>query len=55
MVKIEVQVIDGDNETCEITVKRPKEFKTTTQTERMTATVVSNTINNAINNLKGEL
>lgn len=53
MVKIEVQVIDGDEETCEVTVKTPKEYKSTTRTERITAQVVTNTINNAINNLKG--
>lgn len=51
MIKIEVEVKDRDTESCEITVKKPKEFKTTTKTERMTATVVTNTINNAINNL----
>ena len=53
MVKIEVQVVDSDSESCEITVKRPKEYKSTTKTEQVTAMVVTNAINNAINNLKG--
>lgn len=53
MVKIEVVVVDKDSETCEITVKRPKEYKTTTQTESVTAQVVANEINKSINNLKG--
>lgn len=51
MVKIEVEVKDNENDTCNITIKKPKSMKNATPTEQRTANVVKNTIDNAIENL----
>ena len=51
MVKIEVEVKDSENDTCNITIKKPKSLKNATETEQRTANVVKNTIDNAIENL----
>lgn len=51
MVKIEVEVKDNINDTCNITIKKPKSMKNATETEQRTANVVKNTIDKAIENL----
>ena len=51
MVKIEVEVKDNVNDTCNITIKKPKSMKNATETEQRTANVVKNTIDKAIENL----
>lgn len=51
MVKIEVEVIESDNDSCNITIKRPKFLKSATETEKKTANMVKYTIDNAIENL----
>ena len=44
-------VKDNENDTCNITIKKPKSMKNATETEQRTANVVKNTIDNAIENL----
>ena len=51
MVKIEVEVIDKANDSCNITIKKPKFLKNATDTEKKTANVVKMTIDNAIESL----
>lgn len=51
MVKIEVEVVEGENETCNITIKKPKSLKSATTKEQKTANVVKYTIDNAIEEL----
>lgn len=51
MVKIEVAVKDNENDTCNITVKRPKSLKSATETEQRTANVVKNAIEVALETL----
>lgn len=51
MVKIEVEVVDGEEDQCNITIRKPKYLKSSTETEKRTANVVKNTIDNAIETL----
>lgn len=51
MVKIEVEVKDGDNNSCQVTVKKPKTTKTSSVTEVKTANMVKMTIDKAMENL----
>lgn len=51
MIKIEVIVKDSDHNSCNVTVKKPKPLKSTTDTEIKTANVVKNTIDVAMENL----
>lgn len=51
MVKIEVEVVDAEDDKCNITIKRPKQLKSSTETEIKTANVVKNSIDNAIQEL----
>ena len=51
MVKIEVEVKDNENDTCNVTIKKPRAMKNATETEHRTANVVKNTLDTAIENL----
>lgn len=51
MVKIEVQVKDNDNDTCNVTIKKPKSMKDASETEERTANVIKNLIDNTIKNI----
>lgn len=48
MIKIEVIIKDSENDSCNVTVKKPKKLNSTTDTELKTASVVKNTIDNAM-------
>ena len=51
MVKIEVEVKDGENNNCQITIKKPKPNKTASVTEVSTANMVKMTIDKALESL----
>lgn len=51
MVKIEVEVKDGENDTCIVTVKKPKHLKNATDTEKRTANAVKMRLDNAVQEL----
>jgi hypothetical protein len=51
MVKIEVAVKENQNDTCNITVKRPKSLKNATEGEQRTANVIKNAIDVALETL----
>ena len=51
MVKIEVEVKDNIDDTCQITVKTPKSMKNATESEQRTANVVKNRIDVAMQEL----
>lgn len=55
MVKIEVTVVENKNDSCVVTVRTPKHYKTATEQEKKTANVLRNSIDNAFKELsKGE-
>lgn len=51
MIKIEVVIKDSENNSCNVTVKKPKKLSSTTDTELRTASVVKNTIDKAMEDL----
>lgn len=51
MVKIEVEVKDSENDSCSITVRKPKHLKSATETEIRTANVVKQAIDVSMDTL----
>ena len=52
MVKIEVNVVESKKEICTVTLKQPKQLKSATNAEKITANVLANAFNETINKLQ---
>ena len=56
MIKIEVTVVESKHDSCTITVKKPKQYKKSTEAEVKTANVIKNSIDNCLGKLsKGDI
>lgn len=54
MVKIEIEVKDGEGDTCIVTVRKPKKLKSATVTEVKTANAVKLRIDDTIQTLSNK-